>query len=70
MSNMEFGVTTEQAAKNIAEFGRQLKGVLKLYMTEEERREFEDPKTKRRRIKRIIKNAELRMQFDFVIGCD
>lgn len=65
MSNSSMGITTEEALKNMVKFGRRWRELLKLYMTEEERREYEDPKTKRRRIKQIIKNAELRMQFDF-----
>lgn len=55
------GISCEQMANNVHQLNKAIKIMIESYLTEEEIKELNNPKTKKRRIKKLINISNQRM---------
>ena len=62
---MNVGISAHEFAESIKLFNEAIKELVELYLTEEERKELNNPKTKKRRIKELVRISGQRMELEF-----
>lgn len=62
---MNVGISAHEFTESIKLFNEAIKELVELYLTEEERKELNNHKTKKRRIKELVRISGQRMELEF-----